>query len=75
MPARQVLSGYARPQQLMVFGCSMPSKYACWASLTITALLVPKSSLRGHLCGVVSGLVLVFVPHAGASCVGDTQRC
>lgn len=50
----------------MVFGCRMPSKYACWASLTVTAWLVPRASLRGHVCGVLSGLVLVFVPHAGA---------
>lgn len=51
-----------------LFGVSsleMPAKFSCWASLAVTQYLVPQASFTGHLCGLLAGLLHVYIPKAG----------
>lgn len=36
-------------------------QYVCWAELVIAQLLVPNASLWGHLCGILAGLLHVWL--------------
>ncbi len=42
-----------------------PAKFSCWISLAVTQFLVPQASFTGHLCGVLAGLMHVYIPKAG----------
>jgi len=42
-----------------------PAKFSCWISLAVTQILVPQASFTGHLCGVLAGLMHVYIPKAG----------
>lgn len=50
-----------------ISGLDIPAKFSCWATLAVTQLLVPKASLTGHLCGIVAGLIHVYIPKAGTA--------
>lgn len=55
-----------RVNMMGINGLDIPSKFACWASLATTQLLIPQASMTGHLCGVIAGLAHVYIPRAGA---------
>ena len=57
-----------------VSGLDIPAKFSCWANLAVTQLLVPQSSLTGHLCGIVAGLRHVYIPKAGTAPPGYSWR-
>jgi len=54
-----------RVSLLGISGLYMPAKFSCWASLAVTQFLVPQASFTGHLCGVLAGLLHVYIPKAG----------
>ncbi|KAL3141083.1 hypothetical protein ABBQ38_003439 [Trebouxia sp. C0009 RCD-2024] len=65
--ALQVVTDHMRGGRVTVMGISgldIPAKFSCWATLAVTQLLVPKASLTGHLCGIVAGLIHVYIPKA-----------
>ncbi|DBA96327.1 TPA: hypothetical protein ACH3X3_002504 [Trebouxia sp. C0006] len=66
--AMQVVADHMRGGTVSVFGISgleAPAKFSCWISLAVTQFLVPQASFTGHLCGVLAGLVHVYIPKAG----------
>lgn len=65
--AMQVVADHMRGGRVSLFGISgleMPAKFSCWASLAVTQFLVPEASFTGHLCGVLAGLLHVYIPKA-----------
>ena len=48
-----------------ISGLEAPAKFSCWISLAVTQILVPQASFTGHLCGVLAGLMHVYIPKAG----------
>ncbi|KAL0047259.1 hypothetical protein WJX82_011023 [Trebouxia sp. C0006] len=65
--AMQVVADHMRGGTVSVFGISgleAPAKFSCWISLAVTQFLVPQASFTGHLCGVLAGLVHVYIPKA-----------
>lgn len=38
------------------------SQFSCWAEVAVTHLVVPRSDLWGHVCGVAAGLLRVHLP-------------
>lgn len=44
-----------------VAGFRLPTKYAAWAELVAIQLISPEASFLGHLCGIVAGLLHVYV--------------
>ncbi|DBB01243.1 TPA: hypothetical protein ACH3X1_001113 [Trebouxia sp. C0004] len=66
--AMQVVADNMRGSTVSVFGISgleAPAKFSCWISLAVTQILVPQASFTGHLCGVLAGLLHVYIPKAG----------
>ncbi len=64
----QVVADHMRGGTVSVFGISgleAPAKFSCWISLAVTQILVPQASFTGHLCGVLAGLMHVYIPKAG----------
>ncbi len=64
----QVVADHLRGGTVSVFGISgleAPAKFSCWISLAVTQFLVPQASFTGHLCGVLAGLMHVYIPKAG----------
>ena len=64
----QVVADHMRGGTVSVFGISgleVPAKFSCWISLAVTQILVPQASFTGHLCGVLAGLMHVYIPKAG----------
>ncbi|XP_044526730.1 rhomboid-related protein 4 isoform X2 [Gracilinanus agilis] len=45
-----------------IMGIYIPNKYACWIELIMIHLLAPKTSLAGHLAGIIVGLLYVLGP-------------
>lgn len=43
----------------------VPLQYQCWMNLIYNQVTVPHASFTGHLCGILAGLVHVFLPKAG----------
>lgn len=46
-------------------GFSVPLQYHCWINLIYNQIMMPHVSFTGHLCGILAGLVHVFLPKAG----------
>ena len=64
----QVVADHMRGGTVSVFGMSglvAPAKFSCWISLAVSQILVPQASFTGHLCGVLAGLMHVYIPKAG----------
>lgn len=45
-----------------IFGLPFPGGVAPWTELFIVSALMPNSSFLGHLCGILAGLLYVYVP-------------
>lgn len=59
------------PGWSQIMGVSVPTKYAAWAELVAVQLIAPEASLLGHLCGIVSGMLHVYVTK---KCIRAWQR-
>ena len=48
-------------------GLCTPAKFSCWLLLAIRYLFAPDAvtAFTGHLCGVIAGLLHVYIPKAG----------
>jgi membrane associated rhomboid family serine protease len=42
-------------------GMRLPSSYVAWAELVLISIITPQASFTGHLCGIVSGLIFLFL--------------
>lgn len=61
--ALQVLVGYLEDEgNLDTAPRLVSAKFLCWANLAMCQILFPASNLQAHLCGILAGLVRVFVP-------------
>lgn len=58
-------SGYLKFVQV----ATIPVQFSCWPQLLLSQILLPQTSVSfaGHLCGIVAGLLHVFLPKAGTS--------
>ena len=55
----KVLEAYIGSEYQKVFGMfTMKKIYVPWVMMTIIQLALPEASLTGHLCGIVSALML-----------------
>ncbi|GMH42530.1 hypothetical protein BSKO_10449 [Bryopsis sp. KO-2023] len=62
--ALQVIAGYLHDGELADDQDSLyiPPQYLCWLSLIASQVFFPGTSFQGHFCGILSGLLRVFVP-------------
>lgn len=44
---------------------TVPVQYHCWINLIYNQIMMPRVSFTGHFCGILAGLVHVFLPKAG----------
>lgn len=44
-----------------IWGISVQSKYACWLELIIISIVSPNSSFIGHLAGIITGLIYLYL--------------
>lgn len=62
--ALQVISGYMHETGLVDDhdAISIAPQYLCWITLIASHVFFPNTSFRGHFCGILSGLMRVFLP-------------
>lgn len=61
----QVLADYKRVAAGLVGTRTVPLQYRCWVDLLRNQVMIPQASFTGHVCGILAGLVHVFLPKAG----------
>jgi rhomboid domain-containing protein 1 len=57
--ALKVLCNFDEEGMQLVYGFSVPLRFAAWAELITIHFLVPRSSFFGHLAGILAGLVFL----------------
>lgn len=62
--ALQVIAGYLGDNVLVDDHDTVyiPPQYICWLSLIASKVFFPNASFQGHFCGILAGLLRVFVP-------------
>lgn len=45
-----------------IFGLSMPGGVSPWAELVLASVMMPNVSFLGHLCGILAGLLYLYLP-------------
>ncbi len=50
---------YGAPENSVIMGFSVPTKYAAWAELVVISLITPNVSFLGHLAGIAAGMAYV----------------
>ncbi|DBA66190.1 TPA: hypothetical protein ACH3X2_002573 [Trebouxia sp. C0005] len=72
----QVVADYTRQGAASVMNLTaIPVRFSCWSNLVVTQALLSCDhvSFKGHLSGILAGLLHVFLPKAGGSAV-KTER-
>lgn len=49
------------PGWTVVAGFRLPIRYVAWVELVIAQLVSPEASFVGHLCGILAGLIHIYV--------------
>lgn len=66
-PDVQVMRDHLRGGALTVGSGQLiiPARFSCWVNLVVTQVLVPRANLTVHLCGILAGLLHVYIPKSG----------
>jgi len=65
-----VVADYTRQGAASVMNLTaIPVRFSCWSNLVVTQALLScdRVSFKGHLSGILAGLLHVFLPKAGGS--------